>query len=74
MDEKKNNKVRDVNILVPEIGITFINFKAIFNFHKYYAQQLAFGIVKRSTKMIDGKVTYVIIVCTRHKKVHHARS
>nr|CAD1827336.1 unnamed protein product [Ananas comosus var. bracteatus] len=70
MDEETNYEVRDVNISAPEIGMSFINFEAIFNFYKHYAQELGFGVVKRSTKMNDGKVTYVIIACSRHGKMY----
>ncbi|OAY75154.1 Protein FAR-RED ELONGATED HYPOCOTYL 3 [Ananas comosus] len=70
MDEERNSDVRDVNISAPEIGMTFINFDAVLNFYKHYAQEIGFAVVKRSTKMTDGKATYVIIACSRHGKMY----
>ncbi|OAY67210.1 Protein FAR-RED ELONGATED HYPOCOTYL 3, partial [Ananas comosus] len=70
MDEERNSEVRDVNISAPEIGMTFINFDAVLNFYKHYAQEIGFAVVKRSTKMTDGKATYVIIACSRHGKMY----
>ncbi|XP_020080380.1 protein FAR-RED IMPAIRED RESPONSE 1-like [Ananas comosus] len=70
MDEERNSEVRDVNILAQEIGMSFINFEAVFNFYKHNAQELGFGVVKRTTKMTDGKATYVMIACSRHGKMH----
>ncbi|OAY84010.1 Protein FAR-RED IMPAIRED RESPONSE 1, partial [Ananas comosus] len=70
MDKERNSEVRDVNISASEIGMAFINFDAVFNFYKHYAQEIGFAIVKRSTKMTDGKATYVIIACSRHGKMY----
>ncbi|OAY70578.1 Protein FAR-RED IMPAIRED RESPONSE 1, partial [Ananas comosus] len=70
MDEERNSEVRDVNISAPEIGMTFINFDAVLNFYKHYAQEIGFAVVKRSTKMTDGKATYIIIACSRHGKMY----
>ncbi|OAY76793.1 Protein FAR1-RELATED SEQUENCE 9 [Ananas comosus] len=70
MDEERNSEVRDVNISAPEIGMTFINFDAVLKFYKHYAQEIGFAVVKRSTKMTDGKATYVIIACSRHGKMY----
>ncbi|OAY81016.1 Protein FAR-RED IMPAIRED RESPONSE 1 [Ananas comosus] len=70
MDEERNSEVRDVNISAPEIGMTFINFDVVLNFYKHYAQEIGFAVVKRSTKMTDGKATYVIIACSRHGKMY----
>ncbi|OAY75548.1 Protein FAR1-RELATED SEQUENCE 2 [Ananas comosus] len=70
MDEERNNEVGNVNISAPEIGMAFINFDVVFNFYKHYAQEIGFAVVKRSTKMTDGKATYVIITCSRHGKMY----